>query len=127
MSEHDPLRDALRELPRQRASQAFTARLLERAQAPPPRLTPRRWRWAATAALAALAATVWQLGAAHHGRSLERQAQLLLAERRQLQGELARLRGLARAEPALHVAGGADFEVVVGLAPWLAVRQEIER
>jgi hypothetical protein len=71
--------------------------------------------------------TVWQLAATRHERARERQAQLLLAERHQLEGELARLRSLAQAQPALHVADGPDFEVVVGLAPWLAARQGIER
>ncbi len=124
MNEPDPLGDELRALPREHASTTFTSQVLARqarATARPVRV--RRSLWAAAALSSLAAAGIWQLAAARHERRIEERAQRLLAERRQLEGELVRLRELARVEPALYVAGGEDFEVVVGLAPWLAARQ----
>jgi hypothetical protein len=125
MSQRDPVRDALRALPRERASSDLLARVLdgvERRSARPP-VRGRRWT-AVAAAVGVLAVGAWQLAGARRERQLDRRARELLAERRQLQEELADLRRLAQGGPALYVSGVHDFDVVVGLSPWLAAHRE---
>ena len=104
---HDPILDALRDLPRERAGPAFTARLLARARAAGrPARRPAAVPLAVAAALAAAAAGagLWQLD---HQRDRRARLEALRAEQRQLAGELAELRDLtAAADDAFRGAGG---------------------
>lgn len=125
MSEsNDPIRRALRELPRIEASEGFTASVLDRAASSAPRRRP--WqpspgRLAAAAAALALVVGggVWEWRQDRAAAARELRAAELLQEQRVLERELESLRRLRSEEPVLYLGGDQDYEFVVGLSPWL--------
>ena len=126
---HDTLREALRSLPRARAADGFTERVLagaEAAEGTPeaPRPRPAATRWAAAAALAGFAlagALAVPTFRAERTAGRERQAriQAFEAERRQLAAELEEIRRLAAttqgASPVLYLGGDEDVDLVLDL------------
>jgi len=113
----DSLREALRALPRERASAGFTAGVLRRLE---PQATRRGPLWLALAAL--LAVTLIGGVLAHReieSRRAVASAERLLAlqaEHRQLSQELAELAVLARqARPVLHLGGDEQVDLVLDL------------
>jgi len=123
---HDTLREALRSLPRARAADGFTERVLTHAeaarQAHRPRLAATRWAVAAAVGGFALAgALAVPTFRAERTQNRERQAriQAIEAERRQLAAELEEIRRLAEtaqgASPVLYLGGDEDVDLVLDL------------
>ena len=117
----DPLTQALRALPRERASEDFARRLLEQTAAGP---TPRsrqiaRSRWVAAAVL--VLAVLGGFYAREQLRELEtrNQRRALLERHLELRRELAELQERVSEPPTLYVGAASDFDVVVNLGPWL--------
>lgn len=111
------VREVLIRLPRERAGEAFTARVLERTGAAPGH--PRRLRSLAAAALlcaaGALGAHEWNSAQAHQAAA-ERMASLR-AEYEMLQTELQSLQRTADAErPVVYLGGEGDVEYVLDLS-----------
>jgi pimeloyl-ACP methyl ester carboxylesterase len=122
----DPLREALRDLPRAVPEGDFTDRVLVASGDAPRarRLVPAATRWAAVAALAAFAvAGSLTLPALQdeHGAQRRRQArhEAFEAERQRLAAELEEIRRLAATapdpSPVLYLGGDEDVDLVLDL------------
>lgn len=121
----DPLREALRSLPRARPADDFTDRVLERAgtaRRRPPVPVPVRWAAAATLAAVVLASVLaWPGVAGDPTGERERRARIeaLEAERLRLAAELAEIRRLAASlrepTPVLYLGGDEDVDLVIDL------------
>ncbi len=113
---HDPLRDALRALPRERAGDGFGERLLARLDEPVPRRPALARPFALAAALCAALAAGWLW----REQALDRQRRLRLSElkreQRALAAELAAIRQAADVAPVLYLGGDDRTDVVVDLA-----------
>ena len=107
--EDQHLERLLRELPRERARQAFTPRVLARLdQAPPVRV-----RWQPRLAAALLAVSVIAGGVVRYERmEAERAAKRARAEHGQIKRELE---ALPPAPPVLYLGGNEDMDLVVDL------------
>lgn len=124
--QHDAIREALRSLPRARADDDFTERVLERIDGGRrlPRV-PAAVRWAAAATLAAavlFAVSVsWPGAAGERSGERERRARIeaLEAERLRLAAELEEIRRLASSlrepAPVLYLGGDDDVDLVIDL------------
>jgi hypothetical protein len=113
----DPLREALRSLPRQRAGEGFTRRVLERIDSTPPaRHGGAVLRWAAAAGVAGLLITGAlslpgpETNRRQHLRELE-------AERARLASELDELKRLAgtddSVDPVIYLGGDDRIDLVL--------------
>ena len=116
--EDQHLERLLRELPRERARQAFTPRVLARLdQAPPVRV-----RWQPRLAAALLAVSVIAGGVVRYERmeaqraAKRARAEQLLRELRAEHGQIKReLEALPPAPPVLYLGGNEDMDLVVDL------------
>jgi hypothetical protein len=118
----DPLRQALRTLPRERASADFTRRLLARTTVATAAYPPHRSVWPRLAAAATLAlALLGGLYVHRQNKALEakNQRQALQLRHLELRRELAELRARVSEPPTLYVGAARDFDVVVELGPWI--------
>ncbi|MEZ5331632.1 MAG: hypothetical protein R2991_06185 [Thermoanaerobaculia bacterium] len=117
----EDLRDALASLPRARASSDFAARVLERLESRESRRRHRaRWSVAALLLVAVATGTLWEV--TERRREMRRQARVeaLREESATLARELAELRKLtAQGEASLVLTGDEDYEIVMGLSPWI--------
>lgn len=124
----DALREALRSLPRHRAGEGFTERVLDRL-GEPARARPG-WSAPLRLAAAALVVAAGLLGVLAAGRMLsgtgpspaptEARRQTLEAERARLEAELAELRRLTTelredSAPVLYLGGDEDVDLVLDL------------
>lgn len=118
----DPIREALADLPRARASREFTDRLAERWAAEGP-LRARRRRSRLRLALAAgllliVAATAGLLRYRSHLEAQSRRA-ALQRQHDEIQRELEALRARVADRPTLYLGAADDFDVVLDLGPWM--------
>ena len=127
----DPLGESLRALPRPRAGDGFTARVLDRLGEAAPAGTARRVPEALRLAAAALLVGVALLGVLAGGRVLlpgagsapapaEARRAALEAERARLEAELAELRRLTTelerdSAPVLYLGGDEEVDLVLDL------------
>jgi hypothetical protein len=113
---HDPLHDALRALPRERASDGFGERLRARLDEPASRRLGVARPFALAAGLCAALAAGWLW----REQALDRQRQSRLSElkreQRALAAELAAIRQAADVSPVLYLGGDDRTDVVVDLA-----------
>lgn len=114
---HDPLREALRSLPRERASDGFNQRLAGRLHEPPRRRPALARPFALAAALSALLATGWLW----REQALDRERRERLGElRREQQALAAELEAIreqaAGVAPVVYLGGDDATDVVVDLA-----------
>ncbi len=123
------LSEILRSLPKERADEDFTAKLLTRLEASPPATssTVTRYRFAVAACLCLILLGGGLVGAWHWQRlDTKRQtlAELdaLRSEQRTLERELAELVALTRSEPIVYLGGSEEVDLVIDLAN-LARRQ----
>lgn len=125
---HDAIREALRSLPRTRADDDFTERVLERIEGRGGLRRPRvpvavRWATAATLAAAAVLAGSISWSGAAGGRAAERERrtriEALEAERLRLAAELEEIRRLASSlrepAPVLYLGGDDEVDLVIDL------------
>jgi hypothetical protein len=117
----DPIREALRSLPRERASADFTNRLVARLETATP-AWPKRSGWQRLAAAATLILVV-AAGMFVHERVQERREldrRLALEQRHdELRRELAALRRQVTDAPTLYLGATSDYDIVLDLEPWL--------
>jgi hypothetical protein len=115
---HDPLREALRGLPRERAGEAFTERVLARLDEP----VRRRPGLAHPFALAAVVAAALAGGWLWREQALDRQRLERISElkrqQRMLAAELESIRrdAAATAVPVVYLGGDDSTDVVVDIA-----------
>lgn len=119
----DPVRDALRALPRERASADFTARVVECIEAPKV-VSPRRpgWPRLATAAAAALILSLTAGMLVHDRLQARRELDQRLAlefRHEELRRELAALRRQVADPPTLYLGATSQYDIVLDLGPWL--------
>lgn len=119
----DPVRDALRALPRERASAGFTARVVDCLQSPT--ASPaRRSGWPRLAAAAAVAVIIsLTAGTLVHNqlqarRELDQRLALELRHE-ELRRELAALRRQVADPPTLYLGATSEYDVVLDLGPWM--------
>ena len=116
----DPIREALRQLPRVTASPSFNRRLLERAGAP---TTRRVLAWprlvAATLLLATTAAGLYLVLERNQRLDQERQRATLERRHDELRRELAEIRERAVRSPRLYLGTASDVDLVLDLEPWM--------
>jgi hypothetical protein len=109
------LGDLLRELPREHARPGFTARVLNRLDAPEPRRVPRpALAWAAVATMAvAITAGVWM--DARRDALEARRAQRALAEIRAEHERLAQEVEELSQPPVIYLGGNEEVDLVLDL------------
>ena len=124
----DPLSEALRTLPREKASADFTARVLARLD-DLPRRRDHPWLVSliAAAAVIVLVAGLWLVRTSRLEPTRDSRARIeaLQAEHARLERELARIRSLA-AQPArqqIYLGGSDDYDVVLDVG-WLALADD---
>ena len=125
MTEHDrrsqdPIREALRQLPRIKASTNFNARLFARADRPRARPT-LAWRRLIAAAVL-LGVISGGLFLTHqHSRRLDYHRRRAAIERHHedLRRELAEVRERAARSPRLYLGTASDVDLVLDLEPWM--------
>jgi hypothetical protein len=113
----------LRELPREKARQGFTLRVLARLDAPPPRGLPRgAWRPRLAAAFTALVVVSASTAGLVHYEQKEAQraarvarAQQLLRELRAEHGQIKRELESLPAPPVVYLGGNEDMDLVVDM------------
>ena len=122
--DHDPLRDALRRLPRVHASEGFTRGVLNRARTVErrsPLRAPRRWPRLATAVatLTALVIGAFVISDQLERRAYERRRAALQQQHDELRRELAEIRQRATRPARLYVDSAPDVDLVVDLDGWM--------
>lgn len=125
----DPVLQALRELPPERAGEGFARRVMARLEAEPRTPFPAPARWAALATAAALALAL-PLAIDHQraAAARDRRVRLLDLARQQqsLAGELEALRQAVTAEkaPVIYLGGDDDTDLVLDLARLARLREQ---
>lgn len=116
---HDPVLRALSELPRERASQGFTSRVVARAAEVADEAPARGWPGAAIAAAAVLVlvsgVTAWQLERSRRMESFRGEVTELQTAHRLLAQELLELRA-AEKPPVLYLGGDDHVDLYIDLA-----------
>ena len=103
----------MRELPRVKASPAFTADVMRALRGGQPPL-PRAWRFAAAFALAACLVAVVQLAALQYQR--HQRIEALRVEQQQIEAELAEVKKIAaEAEPVVVLENDQGTRVIMDL------------
>ena len=116
----DRLRDALRNLPRERASADFTERLLARSATESSAATRASWpRLAAAATITLLIVGGFYLRQESEALEARRHREVLQQRRLELELELAQLRQRVAETPTLYLGTTEDFDLVLDLAPWM--------
>lgn len=116
----DPIRRALRELPKERASESFTDAVLvrfddnRRSAAP-----PLRWAAAFLVVLGLVAAFSWEQRQRGVETARRTRASALLEEQQRLTRELMELRTMAAQEPVVYLGGDESYELILSLSPWV--------
>ena len=113
----DDVGEALGRLPRHRASDGFTQRVVTAARRRPPRRRAPGRLVAAAAATVAIAATL-ALTLDRSGERRRREA--LAATHAELERRLALLEAEIDRPATVYLESRADYDLVLGLDPWLA-------
>jgi len=117
----DPIREALRQLPRVAASEDFNKRLLDRANAAEARPSITWPRLAAAAAFLALAAGAVFVAREQNQRlDYQRKRAALELRHDELRRDLAAVRERAVRSPRLYLGASPDVDLVLDLEPWMA-------
>lgn len=118
--EQDPIREALRRLPRVTASTGFNRRLLDRTGTRPPQRAPAWLRLAAAAAvLTAVVGGLLFTQQRNQRIEFQRQRAALLQRHEELRLELAEIRKRAVRPSRLYLGSASDVDLVLDLEPWM--------